>query len=515
MKKVGLLIATAVMLVLFAFSASAETNGYYTYEGSNGKATITDVNNSISGDVTIPSTLGGYKVTSIGDWAFYNCDSLTSVTIPDSVTSIGEWAFENCDRLTSVTIGDSVTSISDYAFVGCLSLTSVTIGDSVKSIGDGAFYNCPIKDVYYTGTRSQWKAIAIKGGNWSLTDATIHYTHKNTVDIPQQNPTCTKVGYTEGKLCSDCKEWISGHEEIPKLGHSYSSSYTTDKKATLSANGSKSKHCTRDGCTAKTSVTTIARVSSFTLSTTNYVYDGKNKTPKVTVKDANGKQLTKNVDYKTSIASSRSNIGKYYVKVTLIGNYEGTKNVYFYIRPGVPTKLTATQSTSYIKLTWDKAPGAAGYSVYRYDNATDSYKKLKATTALSYTDKDVKAGTKYTYKVVPYGRSRLNNVYYSKGNIIIETATKTQTPILSDYTVYKGKVKLFWTSTIGETGYQVYYSTKKDSGFKKYSNFASNTGYVNNLTSGKTYYFKVRTYIKTNSGYVYSDWSNIKGIKVK
>ena len=59
------------------------------------------------------------------------------------------------------------------------------------------------------------------------------------------------------------------------------------------------------------------------------------------------------------------------------------------------------------------------------------------------------------------------------------------------------------------------YSTSKTSGFKKYKNYESNSGYVNNLTSGKTYYFKVRTYIKTDSGYVYSPFSAVKGVKVK
>ena len=66
------------------------------------------------------------SATKISAYAFYNCDSLTSVTIPDSVTSIGVNAFRNCDSLTSVTIGDSVTSIGEYVFYGCDSLTSVT-----------------------------------------------------------------------------------------------------------------------------------------------------------------------------------------------------------------------------------------------------------------------------------------------------------------------------------------------------------------------------------------------------
>ena len=81
-------------------------------------------------------------VTSVGDYAFYECRSLTSVTIPDSVTTIGDYAFYYCDSLTSVTIGDSVTEIGDRAFFYCSSLTSVTIPDSVTTIGNSAFRGC-------------------------------------------------------------------------------------------------------------------------------------------------------------------------------------------------------------------------------------------------------------------------------------------------------------------------------------------------------------------------------------
>ena len=87
--------------------------------------------------ITIPE-----NVTSIGDYAFYNCRSLTSITIPDSVTSIGDYAFSGCSSLTSITIPDSVTSIGDYAFGNCRSLTSIIIPDGVTSIGSSAFENC-------------------------------------------------------------------------------------------------------------------------------------------------------------------------------------------------------------------------------------------------------------------------------------------------------------------------------------------------------------------------------------
>ena len=128
-----------------------------------------------SGAVIIPSSVSydgiTYSVTSIGDYAFFECSSLTSVTIPNGVTSIGDNTFFDCSSLTSVTIPNSVTSIADEAFYGCSSLTSVTInsdaivnkdysiadnlktifgsqvtkyiiGPTVKGIGSFAFQGC-------------------------------------------------------------------------------------------------------------------------------------------------------------------------------------------------------------------------------------------------------------------------------------------------------------------------------------------------------------------------------------
>ena len=92
--------------------------------------------------IVVPEKLYDITVTSIGDSAFYNHSSLTSVTISNSVTSIARKAFYNCSRLTSVAIPDSVTSIGSYAFSNCSSLTSVVIPNSVTAIGSSAFSNC-------------------------------------------------------------------------------------------------------------------------------------------------------------------------------------------------------------------------------------------------------------------------------------------------------------------------------------------------------------------------------------
>jgi len=100
--------------------------------------------------VTIPN-----GVTSIGSSAFQVCYSLTSVTIPESVTSIGSDAFGGCTSLTSVTIPDSVTSIGWYTFNGCSSLTSVTIPNSITRIEGSAFSSCTsLNSVTFEGTIS-------------------------------------------------------------------------------------------------------------------------------------------------------------------------------------------------------------------------------------------------------------------------------------------------------------------------------------------------------------------------
>ncbi|MBO7482034.1 MAG: leucine-rich repeat domain-containing protein [Bacteroidales bacterium] len=98
--------------------------------------------NGISGNTNITTLTIGENVTNIPAGAFSGCSGLTSVTIPSSVTSIGENAFYNCSGLTSATIGNSVTSIGIYAFYNCSGLTSLTIGNSVEIIDQSVFWGC-------------------------------------------------------------------------------------------------------------------------------------------------------------------------------------------------------------------------------------------------------------------------------------------------------------------------------------------------------------------------------------
>jgi hypothetical protein len=185
--------ARLLSLLLLTVPAVGQAQDY-TYTINNGAITITGYYGYDSA-VTIPSMIDGLPVTSIGDGAFEDCTSLTSITIPNSITSIGNWAFimcfrlanvpigngvtsigyaafYHCDGLTSVTIPDSVTSIGVEAFEWCIGLTNVTIGNHVTSLGGYAFYKCTrLTEACFRGNAPAIDSFAFYGD----TNVTVYY----------------------------------------------------------------------------------------------------------------------------------------------------------------------------------------------------------------------------------------------------------------------------------------------------------------------------------------------------
>ena len=125
--------------IYYDITSSTDLAVAVTYKGSS----YSSYSDEYSGAVTIPSTViynsKTYSVTSIGDYAFDGCSSLTSITIPESVKSIGRFAFSRCSSLTSITISEGVQILGDYAFSYCSALTSVTIPSSITGIGASVF----------------------------------------------------------------------------------------------------------------------------------------------------------------------------------------------------------------------------------------------------------------------------------------------------------------------------------------------------------------------------------------
>ena len=146
MKKFFSVLLTVLTAAVLAFSLTAcekpsEGLDYELNENQNAYY-VTGLGTCADTNIVIPSEYQGLPVIGIGNRAFYDCTSFTSITIPDSVTSIGEYTFYGCTSLKKIKTPNSLTSIGEGAFYYNTSLKSITIPDSVISIGDNAFNNC-------------------------------------------------------------------------------------------------------------------------------------------------------------------------------------------------------------------------------------------------------------------------------------------------------------------------------------------------------------------------------------
>lgn len=156
MKNLKKILSYAMMLIMVIFlflgvnfkkiladeEVEFETNnGTISYEIDNNEVIITHYSGEDT-NLEIPSEIDGKSVTSIEDYAFEGCSSLTTIIMPNSIVSIGESSFEGCSSLRGITISNSVISIEDSAFSACSSLTSIMIPNSVVNIGGEVFWYC-------------------------------------------------------------------------------------------------------------------------------------------------------------------------------------------------------------------------------------------------------------------------------------------------------------------------------------------------------------------------------------
>ena len=338
--------------------------------------------------------------------------------------------------------------------------------------------------------------------------------HKTLTVLEYVAPTCTATGLTEGAKCSSCGVVTTEQNVIEVQKHSYADEITP---ATLTKDGSIESKCTV--CEDVESFEIIPRPEAISLSTAVCTYNGKVRTPSVIITDTAGNSLVNNTDYTVNYESGRILPGRYVINVTFKGHYSGSENLIFTIKPKAPTKISATQSASVVKLTWQESAGATGYRVYQYSPSKDKY-VLKASVkgVTSYRVTNLKAGTEYSFKIKPYTKLSDGAVLWGTASAAFKTATEPAVPTLTvKASSVKGRAAAEWTDVSGETGYQLYYSTKKTSDFTKVKSYGENVlkGTKSSLESGKTYYFKVRAYKKVNGQTIFGEWSAVKSVKIK
>ena len=217
--------------------------------------------------------------------------------------------------------------------------------------------------------------------------------------------TCTQCGITKGKalghkFTDNCDKYCNVCKASRTVKHSYKNIIT---KATLSKNGKIQYKCTDCGYVSKT-VTTIKSVKTIKISATSYAYNGKKKTPTVTVKDSNGKTLKNNTHYTVTYSSGRKNVGTYKVVVKMKGNYSGSKTLTFKINPKAASvnKLTAGKKAIKVKINRSLSQ-STGYQI-QYSNSK-TFKSAKITTVKSSKTSSVTL-KKLSSKKVYYVRIR-------------------------------------------------------------------------------------------------------------
>ena len=547
-------ISICMMIMLISFgvislnASAVSAASQLKYGGGDcGRYIIMGANYPCEGELVIPDYINGIPVTEIytnavsytnitslympdtvvnlyGGYNFDGCRKLKEVRISDNLERIPTNAFSNCDTLETVYIGKSVTCIYTRAFSCCKNLQYIELPLSVNEIGSDAFTPSGLKCTFYPGSASDWEKVVVLD---RMVSSTILYVTEITevsvnsdgvkVSADARPGAATYTFYRQEKLNGSWSAWTevgtssteTFTDKTALTGHSY-------RYAVKAANGPY----TTDMSSASKEITVVKKTDiskecTVTLSKTAYTYSGKEITPTVTVKGSNGKALIKDTDYTVQYENGRKSTGRYTVTVTGKGNYEGKKELTFTIAPKTTSKITATQTTTSITLSWNKVTGADGYRVYVYNTSTKKYDKLKDVKNPTLKVTSLKAGTAYKYKIKAYKKD--DGAIYGAASDAFETCTKPATPTLKVTSTKTGVASLSWNNVAGESGYQVYYSTKKDSGYKKLATYKANTvkGTKSNLKSKSTYYFKVRAYKVTESGTVYSSWSSVKQIKIK
>ena len=324
-------------------------------------------------------------------------------------------------------------------------------------------------------------------------DLTKRHEHTYTSVVTKQ-PTCTATGVRTYK-CTTCG--AKKTETINKLAHSYKQ-YVTP--ATTSADGSITKKCT--ACGYSSSKSKICKITSVSLSSTAFTYSGNNITPSVTVKNSKNNKLVKGKDYKVIYPTNRVNVGRYSVKIQFIGNYSGTVNKYFDI---VPIITSLTNTTGGIKLSWNKVDGAYGYRIYQ--KTSNGWKRIKDTTATSFTDSAVSANQTKTYTIRCIDKNgKTVSGFYSKG------WSKKYTPVaptISKLENTSSGIKLSWNKVTGVYGYRLYYKPASG-GWKRFKDTTATSFTDSGVVPNKIETYTIRCLDKdgnTISGFNSNGWS--------
>lgn len=500
---VSLIMVFSLSSVFCITTAYAEIDGDWRYTVSNGKAVITGYAGSET-TLTVPAKVGTYQVSAvtgianaalqaritsitfsagineIGPSLCKGYSALQSVTLPDTITTIGGNAFSNCPKLTGIKLPSSLTTIGASAFQSCASLYTVTITGNVTEIPTSMFADCT-----KLGNVTLPNALQTIGAN-----AFMNCTSLGAINMPS---TVTTIGDSAFYNCSSLKGAMVLPAELKTIGEFAFAGCTGITSFTIPNKIKEIKTEAFKGCSSMTSC---------------YIGKNLNKVGELIFSECDKLE-----------------------RVVFGGSYTNIKSAFESGSDAV------VYYPSTYKAEWDNYKGGVAKKVYA------------ATTAVSISGNDtIAAGDKLTLKIaVTPNTSALGKIYYISSsnsavatvdqdgvvtgkaggitkvtvttiNGVSKTVTVKVTPkkvtgvVASAATTSSINVK--WNEAENATGYIVYRSTNKSSGYKKIATTLTNTYTDKGLTKGSTYYYKVRAYVKSGSTTLQSASSAYDGAKV-
>ena len=475
--------------------------------------TITGYNGSAA-NVTIPSTIYGYKVSALSDTAFLSNKNIRSVIIPNGVLRIGALCFDSCTNLQEITIPDSVMYIvrSGDARSGgflqfCDSLKEITLGSGLEN-----FF-----DTYDLNGSDSFECIDISKNNkyyCSIDGVAFSKDKKKLLKYPPAKKdeiytipdTVSKLSMPMGFTLNENLKAVIIPKSVKEIslytfGTSLNSIYGykgTVAETYAKENGFKFIEISEPTSVSlnKTSLTldvgksyTLTKTVSPSNAVTSYTWSSSNTS--VATVDGNGKVTAKKAGTAT-ITVKTSNGKTATCKVT--------------VNLPTPQITGLTNTTGGIKISWNKVDGAYGYRLY-YKPASGGWKRFKDTTATSFTDSGVVPNKTETYTIRCIDKNG-NTISGFNSNGWSKKYTPAA-PTISELENTSGGIKISWNKIAGVYGYRLYYKTSSG-GWKRFKDTTATSFTDSGVSPNRTETYTIRCIDKngnTISGFNSTGWS--------
>lgn len=429
-------VSVLTAITVFSVSAKTVTKDKLVYEITKKTATLIECKSNAK-KIKVPSKVGKYKVTAIGDWAFSGRKKLQSVELPKTVTKIGEAAFNECTSLKKIVIPSKVTKIGSAAFWYCTSLEKAVIPASVTKIGKNAFEGCE-KLTAYVVKGSKGEAYIKK-----QKDIKLGYRYMTSLSL-DADEVVLDAGDTYG---------LTAVKKPKKLYNSKVTFSSSNKKvATVSSKGvitAKAKGTAVITCKAKDG-------------------SGKKAVCTVTVKA----KKTKNAVSPLPAAPS------------------AVKGL----------KITSATDGS-LSLSWSKASNASGYKIYLYDSAKKTYTYKWSTTALKADITGLSPNREYTLALKAYTKNKYGSTDSTSYSASVKgkTLPAAVSVITAERElIYPDGLTLSWDRVEGAQGYNLYIYSKEKKAYVLCESTSELSAEITGLKPDTAYHFRIKTYSGTD-----------------